>query len=714
MASYLKNTLITIPTHNYNVKTLEVKHLNYTFFKFLIFSRLIVLLLSQLTILILYVGSFSCNIKVYHPTGACISISFQELIMFKKTCNPKNGIHSIQLRFSGLLFFVIFYSLQVLGQDQNALLIGDVRNCPSIYMTPEAASYFQRTSQPVFSSNKNDALRGYRALIKLGDLGAGAITSVGTIIEQFPRAVHVTEIKAVRYSGEGTFEDWMSTYVMNEKNKFMLSSPFIDYNNISLCEQYIDAVPQSSIIEQQPENGNVIKSATVNLTITFTVYFGTCALSRITGMTIGNNQNDWRIWWTQSGGNAIESRYGTVSGSQKAIASGQTFNDLIVKAKYRMSLTTGDEFIGFVESKDDTSVIFETVDGKPYIFAKKLIDRCDLLDLPKSLQKQPASPVTKNTIITESSEVQFESLLSGTETNHLLEVKINSGALFKGKLETIDQNGLKLNIDGSSIPISKEVIHTIAILKQREVKPQTAPVPAGPLDTIIVKSTIVDDWGRANPDIVHQGTIVNENNNGFTLKLTDGNTIQIRQTDIVRVIKHTNVAAENDPVKRYAKPLICPPGMVMVDFPPGSSNKPFFKTCIDKYEYPNREGSLPQGNLSFADAKMLCEQQGKRLCTAEEWQWSCGGFDNLSYPYGKTLEENRCNTASSVEISGARINCASKFGIYDMTGNIFEWVTTADGQPAMMGGPASKCQTVSPGTGGSAKPMSGVRCCKSN
>ncbi len=636
--------------------------------------------------------------------------------MFNKTYNSKNGLLLMCRRFYGLLFFVMFCSVQVLAQDQNALLIGDVKNCPSIYMTPEAVSYFQSTSQPVFSSNKEEALRGYRALIRLGDLGVGGFSAVGTIIEQFPRAVHVTEIKAVKYSGEGTFEDWMSTYVMNEKNKFMLSSPFIDYNNISLCEQYIEAVPQSTIIEQQPVNGKVIRSATVNLTITFTVYFGTCALSRITGMTIGNNQNDWRIWWTQSGGNAIESRFGTVSGSasQKAIASGQTFKDLIVKAKYRMSLTTGDEFIGFVESKDDTSVIFETIDGKPYIFANKLIDRSDLLELPKTLQKQTTSPATKNTIITEASVVQFEELLSGSETNMLLEVKINSGATFNGKLETINQDGLKINIDGSSIPISKEVIHTISILKQKEVKPQAAPVPSGPYDTIIVKSNIVDDWGRAKPDIIQQGTIIKEHNSGFTLKLADGTTMQIRQADIVRVIKHTNATAENDPVKRYAKPLTCPPGMVIVDYPPGSSIRPFFKTCIDKYEYPNREGSLPQGNLSFTDATMLCEQQGKRLCTVEEWQWSCGGFDNLSYPYGKAYEENRCNTANSIEVSGARINCASKFGIYDMTGNIFEWVTTADGQPAMMGGPASKCQTVSPGTGGSAKPMSGVRCCKSN
>jgi formylglycine-generating enzyme required for sulfatase activity len=125
---------------------------------------------------------------------------------------------------------------------------------------------------------------------------------------------------------------------------------------------------------------------------------------------------------------------------------------------------------------------------------------------------------------------------------------------------------------------------------------------------------------------------------------------------------------------------------------------------------------VPQGDISFTDAQQLCAKQGKRLCTAEEWQWTCSSLDAYTYPYGKTFDENRCNSDASrnLEASGARINCFSRFGAFDMVGNIFEWVTTSNNQPALMGGPYSKCQTVSPGMGGEAKSISGLRCCKSN
>jgi formylglycine-generating enzyme required for sulfatase activity len=123
--------------------------------------------------------------------------------------------------------------------------------------------------------------------------------------------------------------------------------------------------------------------------------------------------------------------------------------------------------------------------------------------------------------------------------------------------------------------------------------------------------------------------------------------------------------------------------------PPGMQRRPFFKTCVDKYEYPNKEGSLPQGNLSYTDAQQFCAQQGKRICTAEEWQWTCSSLDAYTYPYCKTLDEKRCNSDASqnLEASGARINCFSRFGAFDMVGNIFEWVTTSNKQPALMGWP---------------------------
>jgi formylglycine-generating enzyme required for sulfatase activity len=155
--------------------------------------------------------------------------------------------------------------------------------------------------------------------------------------------------------------------------------------------------------------------------------------------------------------------------------------------------------------------------------------------------------------------------------------------------------------------------------------------------------------------------------------------------------------------------------MFIVDLPPGKQGRPFFKVCVDKYEYPNRQDVVPTGNVSYKMAQNYCEQQGKRLCTAQEWQWACSGLEGYTYPYGWNLEEQKCNTdVKRIEASGSRVNCVSKFGGYDMTGNIFEWVTGNNGEPVLMGGPFSKCQTQSPGVGGAAKPQAGLRCCKSN
>ena len=628
--------------------------------------------------------------------------------------------HSYRTSLAAFFLMVLFFAntifiSTVFSQDQISLLAGDIKNCPSTYLSPDAVSYYQLTGQVLVSGNKDDALRGYRAAVKLGDLGSSATAAVPALIDQFPRAIHISLIKSARYAGEGTFEDWISTYIMNEKNKFMLSSPFMDYSGMSLCEQYIDATPQVSFIEKAPLTGT-IKSATVDIAITFTVYVGSCALSRITGMTLGNTQNDWRIWWAQIGGSGVVTSTIDNAVSQKVIASGQTFNDIIVKGKYRMSLTTGDELIGFVESKDDTSLIFETTDGKPYVFSSKLIDRCDLIDLPKILQKKP---VPKQTLIENSSEstpITYDDLLLKNELNILVEVKISNGSIFKGSLESINASTIKINIEGSVIPMSKEVITGITLITftaQKKSEPERSPTL--PSDTIIVKSKVVDDWGKAEPDSILTGSIVKEDNTGISFKATDGTNHLIKQDNIVRVIKHSQDNSNNQ-IKQYAKPLNCPQEMVLVDLPPGTEGRPYFKTCVDKFEYPNKEGSLPQGNLSYTDAQQLCAQQGKRLCTAEEWQWTCSSLDAYPYPYGKTLDENRCNSDASriLEASGARINCSSRAGAFDMVGNIFEWVTTSNNQPGLMGGPYSKCQTVSPGMGGVAKPISGLRCCKSN
>ena len=41
---------------------------------------------------------------------------------------------------------------------------------------------------------------------------------------------------------------------------------------------------------------------------------------------------------------------------------------------------------------------------------------------------------------------------------------------------------------------------------------------------------------------------------------------------------------------------------------------------IDVFEYPNRLGALPRVDVTWAEARDLCGEQGKRLCAEAEWE----------------------------------------------------------------------------------------------
>lgn len=532
------------------------------------------------------------------------------------------------------------------AQDQLSILIGDIQSGPVTYYSAEAYSYYTRKGHQISPQPpKENAVRCYLAAIKLGNMGNAAMPAVPVLIQNFPKAVHVSEVSNVQYTGEGLFEDWVQTYIMTEKNKFLLSSPFLDYNSISICEQYIETVHDVQFLNDNPRAGNVPAGTIVNITVTLTLNMATCALEKITGISLGNDQSAWNSWWEQSGNAALpaSSEVAAVVTSP-ALTSGQSFSEIVAKGKYRMSLTTGDELVGIVESKDDTSLILETLDGKPYAFRHSLISRFELLELPE-VKKAKQAPAPAN-------------------------------------------------------PEKKA--------------PDTARKMQGPFDTVFVKNPKTDDWGRAQPDLVYEGKIRKEDAQTVTIELPDGKQEKLSRSTIKRITRHSSDSFD-EPIKKYAKPLFCPDDMFLVDMPPGKQGKPYFKVCVDRYEFPNIKDTRPMGNVSYDQAKQYCEQKGKRLCTAQEWQWACSGLEGYTYPYGWNVEEQKCNADTrAVETSGSRHNCVSKFGGYDMTGNIFEWVTGNKAEPMLMGGPYSKCQTVSPGVGGSAKPQTGLRCCKSN
>jgi hypothetical protein len=128
--------------------------------------------------------------------------------------------------------------------------------------------------------------------------------------------------------------------------------------------------------------------------------------------------------------------------------------------------------------------------------------------------------------------------------------------------------------------------------------------------------------------------------------------------------------------------------------------------CIDRYEYPNAKGQFPWVFVSWNEAADLCESQGKRLCSEEEWTFACEGEEAAPYPYGFTRSSDACvidhafreyderifgdrsspgalrelDRVWQGEASGSRPLCRSPFGVYDMTGNVDEWTYSTERQ----------------------------------
>ncbi|MBN1593951.1 MAG: M28 family peptidase [Candidatus Coatesbacteria bacterium] len=171
---------------------------------------------------------------------------------------------------------------------------------------------------------------------------------------------------------------------------------------------------------------------------------------------------------------------------------------------------------------------------------------------------------------------------------------------------------------------------------------------------------------------------------------------------------------------------ICPDGMVRI--PSGSftdilGNRHFvMEYCIDRYEYPNLIGALPTHSLSWIEAWRHCTEMGKYLCSADEWIRACKGPDDFIYPYGNIYQVGPCNTeGTDVSVIGPSSQCISGFGVYDMSGNVFEWTSGAQWRNLLFGGYfkskdlGASCESgiyPYPSSVSGAMPYGGFRCCK--
>jgi formylglycine-generating enzyme required for sulfatase activity len=122
-------------------------------------------------------------------------------------------------------------------------------------------------------------------------------------------------------------------------------------------------------------------------------------------------------------------------------------------------------------------------------------------------------------------------------------------------------------------------------------------------------------------------------------------------------------------------------------------NEPFW---IDKYEVTNgqfarfggqagrastwKDDNRPRESITWFEARDFCALRSASLPTEREWEYAVRGPDNLIYPWGNTWDENNAvwdgNSNNQTADVGSRPAGVSWVGALDMSGNVWEWVSS--------------------------------------
>ena len=180
----------------------------------------------------------------------------------------------------------------------------------------------------------------------------------------------------------------------------------------------------------------------------------------------------------------------------------------------------------------------------------------------------------------------------------------------------------------------------------------------------------------------------------------------------------------------------------MVEVTNGSS--PFwidtFESSVDSEGRALSLHGAEPANVNWYDAVAACTAAGKRVCSSEEWVTACqsapavdddnnGQFgddyvEGNQFPYADYYERGWCNDiqkgpsdGGKADATGIRPRCKTPSGIYDLAGNVSEWVGTDEDTARLLGGhfyakdKAACFRPVSTFGAGHRNKTMGFRCC---